>query len=111
MRQDQLLTVFLAEISESRKATNEAMLKLNDSLVALNETNVLHAERTDNLEGTVKATVEAMQELSSAISAQHKSQETFMRFLMSLILLLVATIIVVAGAQRVFEYWQIIKIP
>lgn len=107
MKNDELITAFFDEVRQSRIDHKQSLEKISDSLNALNETNVLHAERVESLDGTVRASVDALNSMATG----YKSQGSMVKFYQLIILLLIFTLIVVAGAERVFQYTSFLRIP
>lgn len=107
MNQDEITRLFIDQLQQSSKDQKEGLSKIADSLNALNESNVLHSESVKGMNNTVQAHSEAIR----AMTEEAKQYRLSIRFLQVLILLLVFTLIVVAGAERVFQYTSWLRLP
>lgn len=107
MNQDEITRLFIDQLQQSGRDQKEGLSRIADSLNALNESNVLHSESVKGMNNTVQAHSEAIR----AMTEEAKQYRLSIRFLQVLILLLVFTLIVVAGAERVFQYTSWLRLP
>lgn len=107
MKQDEITRLFIDQLQQSGKDQKEGLSKIADSLNALNDSNMLHAEQMRGMNLTIQANADAVRSLTT----ESKQSRVSIRFFQILIILLVCTLIVVAGAQRVFEYTTFLRLP
>ena len=80
------------ELSESQKELAIVLTQMKDTLITLNDNNVLHMTKEDGRYATID-------KLATAVEARSKVMNT-------IFVLMAMAIVVLAGAEKVLQFWK-----
>ena len=95
---------FLNRYIEQNSKTVEFITKVNASLEQINDNNVLHKQ-------SLEKNTEAVKDISTAFTSALKQENSNSKFWKTITLLLVISIIILAGVKQANELFKLVQLP